>query len=228
MKNRKNIRLLLFEANASYREIISTNIETAQGFELIGSYSNFWEAEKRVSNLKPDVILVDLDMPSNAPWQALKKILAIRQIPPAARPSIIVLSQYKDDERIIQAYCAGGDISYLLKPVEKQELIGAIRRTVNGDPYANDYISRRSRELLGNPINPTNARRLSKREFIALRLLKQGYTQKEAAAKMGIKSVNDTLKSIYRKLGVHNQRDAENLVWYNHLEIRNRIEEWEG
>ena len=61
---------------------------------------------------------------------------------------------------------------------------------------------------------------------MALSLLKRGFTQKEAAARMGIKSVNDTLKVIYRKLGVHNQREAENMVWYNHLEILKLIEGW--
>lgn len=224
MKNSDTLRILLFEADRTLRNTFSDYVRAEPGLELVGEFSNFWEANIRVRQLKPHATLIDLDMAPNAPFLALRNVLAIRRTHPGPVPAIIVLSRHQDDERIIQSYCAGGDISYLLKPVSCEVLAQTIRRAVKGDPYANDYVSRRSRELLGNPINRANARRLSKREFLALRLLKQGYTQKEAADKMGIKSVNDTLKSVYRKLGVHNQRDAENMVWYNHLAVLGRIE----
>lgn len=227
MEKHDFIRVLFFEADKATRSTLAGYLQADQRIVLAGAYSNFWDMEARVQQHEPHVLLIDLEVEPDTPFLALSKILSIKRMYQGRRcPAIIALSQHRDDERIFKVHCAGGDISYLVKPVREDELVHAIHCAVNGHSCANDYVIRRSRELLGNPLNRANARKLTKREFMALSLLKRGFTQKEAAARMGIKSVNDTLKVIYRKLGVHNQREAENMVWYNHLEILKLIEGW--
>lgn len=220
------IRVMLFEANPAYRTDLIHCLERSRNVKLISFYSNFWEAEQRIQAANPHVLLLDLEVTPHPPFPALNKILTLKQKLRDQCPAIIVLSKCIEDERIFQTHCADSHLSFLVKPCDPSELLSAVDLAAAGGVYSDDYIAQRSRELLGNPINRANAKLLTRREFTALTLLKAGYTQKETAEKMGIKSVNDTLKVIYKKLGVHNQREAENKVWFNHLEILHQIEEW--
>ena len=217
------LKVLVFEDRAEYRRQLLGFLSGAPGFTVVGQAGTTWDVVARVRAANPDVVLMDLEMPTEKKTlddrAGIRAILALRDALGDAAPAVVVITHFTDDDRIFEAFCAGGAISYLNKPVSEAALHQAVRAAAAGEPFSSPYIARRIRELLGNPLNRRNASVLSPRETEALTLLKQGYSQQEAAEQMGISSVKDLLKSIYRKLGVHNLRQAENKVWYNHLNI---------
>ena len=214
---------MVFEDRADYRRHLLDLLAQDASLSVVGVAGTTWDVVRRVRTAAPDVVLMDLEMPTAT--QALddragtRAILALRDALGEGAPAIVVLTHFSDDERIFEAFCAGGSLSYLTKPVSSDVLHRAVRRAAAGEPFSTPFIARRIRELLGNPVNRKNAGLLSPRESEALTYLKQGYSQQETAELMGIVTVKDLLKSIYRKLEVRNLRQAENKVWYNHLNI---------
>ena len=214
---------MVFEDRADYRRQLLEMLGEEPSFQVVGEAGTTWDVLRRVRTAAPDVVLMDLEMPTAT--RALddragtRAILALREALGEAAPAIVVLTHFSDDERIFEAFCAGGSLSYLTKPVTAEVLHHAVKQAAAGVPFSTPFIARRISELLGNPVNRKNAERLSRRESEALTYLKQGYSQRETAELMGIVTVKDLLKSIYRKLEVSNLRQAENKVWYNHLNI---------
>lgn len=222
-KNMPTINIMVFEDRAEYRRQIVAHLETQSDFRLVGESGNTWSVVERVRKAQPDVVLFDIEMPTETSAldgrAGIKAILALRDAFGEQAPAVMILTHFADDDRIFEAFCAGGHIGYLTKPVSAPDLADAIRQSAAGEPFSSPFIARRIRKLLGNPLNEKNAARLTPREAEALTYLKQGYSQQETAGLMGVTSVKDLLKSIYRKLDVHNLRQAENKVWYNHLNI---------
>ena len=214
---------MIFEDRPDYRRQLLAMMADDATLEVAGDASTTWDVVRRVKRARPDVILMDLEMPTSSrkldDRAGTKAILALRDALGEAAPAVVVLTNFTDDDRIFEAFCAGGSISYLSKPVTLTTLRRAVHRAAAGEPFSSPYIAGRIRELLGNPVNRRNAALLSKRETEALTYLKQGYSQQETADLMGIVTVKDLLKSIYRKLEVNGLRQAENKVWYNHLNI---------
>lgn len=214
---------MVFEDRPEIRRSLVGMLEGMEQIRLVGQSGTTWEIVDRVRAAGPDVVLMDLEMPTAS--RALdcragtKAILALREALGNAGPAIVVLTNFIDDERIFEAFCAGGNIGYLAKPASAPTLQRAVLSAARGEPFSSPFVARRVQQLLGNPVIKAHAARLSVREYEALTLLKQGYSQREAAAQMGIASVKDLLKSAYRKLDVHTLRQAENKVWYNHLNI---------
>jgi|GEM_PF-6621929 len=218
-----SIRVLVFEDRPQYQELVRGHLEDVEDMDLVGCFSTVWNVLQIVKCTKPDVILMDLEMPSKESAlddrAGIYGIMELTEHFGDNRPAIIVLTHLVDDERIFEAFCVGGSIGYLIKPASKNQIINCIRQANDGYPFSTAYIANSTKRILSNPINKRNASLLSKRELEALTYLKQGYSQKEAADRMGISSVSDPLKSIYKKLQVHSQRQAENKVWFNHLAV---------
>lgn len=217
------IRIMVFEDRSEYRQQLMDMLAMDDTIIVVGDAGTTWNVVERVVAAAPDVVLMDLEMPTAKKAlddrAGIRAILALRDELGEAAPATVVLTHFTDDDRIFEAFCAGGAVSYLNKPVTAALLQKAVHRAAEGEPFSTPFIARRIRELLGNPVNRKNAEVLSPRETEALIYLKQGYSQQETAEQMGIASVKDLLKNIYRKLGVHTLRQAENKVWYNHLNI---------
>lgn len=203
------IRLLLCDDHAMFRQGVRSILETEEDFRIIGEASTGREAVRHALETKPDVILMDIQMPELDGVAATKAILAEN---PEAR--VIILTMYRQDRYVFEAIKVGAR-GYLLKDADANSLIGAIRRVHDGETLLNPEMAaeilnefRKSREL---PLDPKHRlSELSERESEILRLLAQGQSNQEIAEALAIseKTVRNRLSEIFSKLRLNNRTQA--------------------
>ncbi len=203
------IHLLLCDDHPVVRDGLAAILGTQPDFEVIGEASTGTEAVQKAIALKPDVILLDLEMPELDGAEALKQI---RIAQPEARA--IVFTAFDTDERIVSAVQAGAH-GYLLKGVPREELFKAIRVVSEGGSLLQPIIASkllnhvRARHDEANEPEP-----LTDREMEVLRLLAQGKSNKEIAATLVIseRTVKFHVSSIMGKLGASNRTEAVSIA----------------
>lgn len=203
------IHLLLCDDHPVVRDGLAAILSTQPDFEVIGEASTGTEAVQKAIALKPDVILLDLEMPELDGAEALKQI---RIAQPEARA--IVFTAFDTDERIVSAVQAGAH-GYLLKGVPREELFKAIRVVSEGGSLLQPIIASkllnhvRARHDEANEPEP-----LTDREMEVLRLLAQGKSNKEIAATLVIseRTVKFHVSSIMGKLGASNRTEAVSIA----------------
>ena len=195
------IRVLIVDDHAVVRRGLEQLIGSAADLEIVGSAVDGEEAVNLAAELGPDVILMDLSMP------VLDGIAATRRIV-AANPAVhvVVLTSFDDERRILDARSAGAT-GYLLKDADPDEVLTAIRTSVDGgsplDPRA-------ARVLVDARREQAPARTLSPREEEVLRLLAGGLANKQIARRLGIaeRTVKAHLTSVFQQLGVTDRTQA--------------------
>ena len=132
---RKNIRVVLVEDHPSYREIVSEVIQSAKGFSLSAVFENVDDALRQMP--EADVILMDIGLPLRSGIEGVAE-LKKRTAP----PRIIMLTNFTDDEKIMQAIFAGAD-GYLLKQIPGHKILDAIVETMDGGTSMTPFVARR-------------------------------------------------------------------------------------
>lgn len=195
------IRVVIADDHAVVRAGLAQLIATFAGVELVGAAEEGEEAVSLCAERRPDVVLMDLEMP------VLDGIESTRRIK-AAQPEIavVVLTSFSDRERILRALDAGA-VGYLLKDAEPDELASAIEAAARGesplDPKA-------ARALLSARRASTPAEALSEREREVLAMVAEGLPNKVIAQRLTIseKTVKAHLTSVYRQIGVTDRTQA--------------------
>src|SRR5690606_21299053 len=123
----KNIRVLIIDDHTLMRRGLVALLSTEPGIEVSADAADAHEGIKQAAQLQPDVILLDLHMPGISGVQALP---ALREASPTSR--VLMLTVSEDSNDLLSALRAGAD-GYLLKNIESEALIGAIRRTLAGE-----------------------------------------------------------------------------------------------
>ena len=191
------IRVLCVDDHRLMREGVARIVGVHADMEVVGGASNGEQAVTQFVEQRPDVTLMDLQLPVVNGIEAIRRI---RQIDPSAR--IVVLTMYEGDENIHRAFDAGA-MGYVLKDAIPDDLIHVIREVHAG------------RRVIGPDIQRALAQRatqrtLTVREQQVLELLSKGMRNKEIASALGITA--DTtgahVKSIYAKFGVHDRTAA--------------------
>src|SRR5919198_4765892 len=169
------IRVLIADDHPVVREGLSAMLSTQRDFEVVGEARNGAEAEKKVEELAPDVVLMDLEMPRVDGPEAIRLIRAKN---PDAR--VLVLTAYDTDERILDAVQAGAQ-GYLLKGAPREELFRAIRVVHQGgsllEPVVAHKLLGRMGQMLSHETPP--GEQLTERELEVLQLLVKGARNKE-------------------------------------------------
>lgn len=201
---RKNIRVVLVEDHPSYREIVSEVIESAKGFVLSAVYEN---VEDALANVPPcDVVLMDIGLPNRSGIEGVSE-LKKRTTP----PRVIMLTNYTDDEKIMQAIFAGAD-GYLLKQTPGQKILDAVEEAMNGGTSMTPFVARRVLEAFKSraEIKDSTTVSISPREQEVLGLLVQGFNYRQIAEKIFIspETVRNHIRNIYEKLHVHSRSEA--------------------
>jgi DNA-binding NarL/FixJ family response regulator len=175
---------------------IATLIESEPGLELLGQAVNAGQAIEQYEVLRPDVLLVDLNMPGGG----LEAITRIRER--HAEAKIVILTTYEGDENIYRALCAGAS-AYLLKQSGFEEIVHCVRQVANNRRYLPPHLA----EQLASRIY-TSA--LSKRELDILSHLSAGKSNKLIArdAGIGVGTVKYHVNNILSKLNVSCRTEA--------------------
>ncbi len=195
------IRVVIADDHTVVRQGLAQLLSTFAGVELVGEAADGELAVKMCADLRPDVVLMDLEMP------VLDGIEATRQIkeqqPDAA---VVVLTSFSDRAKILQALDAGA-VGYLLKDVEPDELRKAIESAARGDAPLDP---RAARALLGARRAAAPAEGLSDREREVLVLVAEGLPNKLIARRLDIseKTVKAHLTSVFRQIGVTDRTQA--------------------
>jgi DNA-binding NarL/FixJ family response regulator len=195
------IRVVIADDHAVVRTGLTQLVSTFEGVELVGAAANGEEAVALCPDRRPDVVLMDLEMP------VLDGIEATRRIK-AAHPEIavVVLTSFSDRERILRALDAGA-VGYLLKDAEPAELARAIEAAARGDSPLDP---RAASALLSARRAATPADTLSEREREVLLMVAQGLPNKLIAQRLSIseKTVKAHLTSVFRQIGVTDRTQA--------------------
>lgn len=198
------VRVLLFEDNYTLREALSFMIGSTDGFELVGAFGDCLRAVEQVGLLKPDVVLMDIDLPG---LDGIKALVNIKEKHPAT--DVLMLTVF-DDEHIFEAIKAGA-MGYLLKKTPPAMILEAIRQVAEGGAPMSPSIARKVMLSMHKPTNANNElERLSAREHQILQLLSEGLSYKMVAAQCGIslETVRTHTKRIYEKLHVNSVTEA--------------------
>lgn len=191
------IRVLVVDDHPMMREGIASTLRAQPDMEFVGEASNGQEAIEQFRALRPDVALLDLNMPQ---VDGLHALTSIREEFPSAR--IVVLTTYKGDVLAQRALRAGA-CGYLLKSSLRKELMNAIRAAHAGKRYIPAEIAIDIAEHVGTED-------LSTREIEILRCVATGLSNKQIAKQVGIsdETVKTHLKTAFSKLNVSDRTHA--------------------
>ena len=206
-----SITVLLADDHAAVRDGLQSMLEAQGDIEVIGHASNGHEALGQITELCPDVAVVDIAMPE---MNGIDVTREVTKACPSTR--VVILSMYSTTEYILQALQAGA-LGYVLKVSAGVEVINAVRAVHAGHRYMSDkmlysvideYLSRSATESVKSPIE-----RISPREREILQLVIEGKSSTEISRIIGIspKTIETHRSRLMKKLGARNLIDLLNL-----------------
>jgi DNA-binding NarL/FixJ family response regulator len=199
MPDTNKTRIYLIDDHPIVREGFAMAVATEPDMTVVGQASTAADALKETATLKPDVVIVDLNMPDRDGIELLGALRA--QLP---RAKLLVLSSYDDEYRVAEALRAGAQ-GYLVKTSKLEEVIDGIRRVAAGgsplSPKIQGAVVRAMRKPVGEGTGGLDS--LTPRERQVLHLLAAGISTRETAARLTIspKTVETHRVRIYAKLG---------------------------
>ncbi len=199
------IRIFHADDHALIREGVRALIMTEPDMEIVGEAGDGAETIRQVLALKPDVILMDLQMPVISGTEA---IIAIKEKSPDAR--ILVVTSFADDANVFPAIKAGAS-GYLLKDSSPNDLLNAIRDVYNGRSSLHPIIAHKVIQELNRPSDlPPTEEPLTSRELEILRLIAQGLTNQEIGDELVLseRTVRTHVSHILGKLHLANRTQA--------------------
>lgn len=203
-----SIRIVIADDHRILRAGLKTLLSSDPNLHVVGEATNFEEAIHAARDLRPDVFIMDIGMPGMDGLEALPLLL---QGSPQTR--VLVLTMHEDNA-MVQAYLRAGAAGYIIKRAAESELIDAIYALARGGMYVHPTLLRAlvTPEAKPNP-TPAEPEALSTREVEVLRLLAQGYTNRQVAAalNLSVRTVETHRSNIMDKL---NLRSRVELVRY--------------
>ncbi len=198
-------RILLYDDNEALRHSMTALIEEQPDFELLAAMPNAETIETDISSFRPQVILMDIDMPVVTGVEAVSRIRKVDESLP-----VIMLTVFEDNENIFNAICAGAS-GYILKRYAAEEIAGAIRDVLAGGAPMTGSVARKVLRMVPASGNAEAEKfDLTDRETEILQHLVNGYSYKMIASdlKISIDTVRFHIKKIYEKLHVHSATEA--------------------
>jgi DNA-binding NarL/FixJ family response regulator len=207
------ITVLIVDDHAVVRQGVRASLDAREEFAVVGEAESGAEAVRRVADVVPDVVLMDLLMPDMDGVEATRQIKRL-----SPRTQVVVLTSHHDDDHIFPALRAGA-ISYLLKSVKMDELAEAVRRAAQGEATLHPRVAARViQELQGakgdrDTLNPFAE--LTDRELEILKLIATGMTNHEMTTQLVISehTVKGHVSNILSKLHLADRTQAAVFAW---------------
>ena len=202
------IKIILADDHVVVRQGTRQLLEREHDIEVVGEAGDGEEAVRLASQLKPDMIIMDIAMPKLSGIEATRQI---KELLPSAM--VLVLTGYDDDEYIFSLLEIGA-AGYLLKDVSGDELINAIRSVYAGEPVLHPVVTRklmaRFKPQAAGLTEPHTLNLLSKREMEVLKIAATGISNKSIgeALFISVRTVQAHMRSIFNKLGVGSRSEA--------------------
>jgi DNA-binding NarL/FixJ family response regulator len=196
------VLVLIYEDNDFLREGLGAMMQMDNRFQITGSFNNVLDAEKQVAEMRPDIILMDIDMPGRSGIEAVRRIRASGITVP-----VLMLTVFDDTPHVFDAICAGAS-GYLLKKHISAKLFDAMDEVLNGGAPMSPSIAYMVIASMQKPAS--DPYQLTPREKEILASLAKGNSYKLIAAEffITVDTVRAHLKKVYSKLQVHSQTEA--------------------
>lgn len=199
------IKVAIYEDHAGLREILSQMIRESPEYELAGEFGHCLDVLKNTEAYKPQVILMDLDMPGKS---GIEGIMVVKSR--FSEVEIIVNTVFEDEERIFSALRAGAS-GYLLKKNSMSSILASIMDVASGGAPMSPSIARKVLQTTADKKRKElNTYSLTDREFEILSSLAKGLSYKMIAesSHLSLDTVRSHIKKIYTKLHIHSSTEA--------------------
>jgi two-component system, NarL family, response regulator LiaR len=205
------ISLLLVDDHEVVRKGVRAYLDTLADFQVVGEASSGDETIGLVSDLIPDVVLLDLIMPGMDGVETIRKIKDI-----SPRTQVVVLTSFHEDVHIFPALKAGA-ISYILKDMKMEKLVDAIHRAVQGEVTLHPRVAARVLQNLRGESEEAEPlfTELTDRELDVLKLIANGMSNSQIAEKLFISenTVKGHVSNILSKLHVADRTQVAVYAW---------------
>ena len=212
----EKIRVLLVDDHALFREGLAAVISSQPNMEIVGNANDGLEAVIKAQELKPDLILMDIQMPT---MDGLESTRQIKQILPDT--TIVVLTVRDDDVKLFEALKSGAQ-GYLLKDIRSHKMVEMLQSAIKGEAAITPSLAGRVlaefRRMSLHQADSLNTVRddnsLTERELEVLSLVAKGASDKEVAEKLvvSLNTVKTHIRSILAKLRVDSRKEAAKLA----------------
>ncbi len=201
------IRVLLADDHAIFREGLCAILDRQKDIVVVGEARDGVEAVKKVAEVTPDIVLMDINMPVMDGVRASRLITAQDQ-----RVGIIILTMYREDEYVFEAIKAGAR-GYVVKDARAREVLKAIRAVHRGEALIDPAVATKLLEEFRRLAEGRSRKELfdlNEQETEILRLVAQGASNKEIAAALFLseQTIKNKLSIVFQKLHVNNRAEA--------------------
>lgn len=202
------IRVVIFDDNNLFLDSMSTLIENSPGFTLAGAFENCLDIKKKLEPCKPDVVMMDIEMPEVSGIEGVKIIK--KEFP---NLNVLMQTSYEDDDKVFSAICAGAS-GYILKNTPVPRILESIVEVYQGGSPMSPSVARKVLGFLQQPPvaipKEVPDYKLSNREKEVLSCLVSGMSYKMIAdhCHISYETVRSHMKNIYEKLHVVSMTEA--------------------
>ena len=199
------IRILITDDHTLFRQGIKTLLGAESDLDIVGEAANGAEAVDKVTELRPDLVLMDIGMPGLSSFEATRQIKKVRP-----DTKVLFLTMYDDEDYLVQCMEVGAS-GYVLKDSPAQQLLAAIRDVYRGGSYLSPRMLSQLVDDFRSRIKTAHRQprfaTLTAREKEILKLLAEGESVKEIAAglNLSVKTVEAHKFNLMRKLDIHNK-----------------------
>ena len=206
-RSAQSTRVLVADDHNLFRYGIKAMLANAEGFEVVGEAASGEEVVEKVAQTRPDVILMDIQMPGINGIEATRRVL--EKYP---RVGVVVVTMFEDDDSVFAAMRAGAR-GYVLKGADAEEVLKVVGAVVEGEAHFGPEIARRLMAFFSapKPAAPSEAfPELTAREAELLDLIARGLNNAEIAKRLYVsqKTVRNHVSNIFLKLQVADRAQA--------------------
>jgi len=204
MTENQKIKILLADDHTMFRQGLKEMLSTDEELEIVGEAENSREAIELAESVRPNVVILDVEMPGMGATEALEALLAL-----SPAPKVIIVSMY-DSPRLVRDLLGRGASGYLVKSASLEELLSAVRRAASSqDGQDKGVILAVPRSVLERAEHADD-HRLSGREQEILLLAARGLSNRRISKELHISeaTVKRHLANVYEKMGVGSRGEA--------------------